>query len=84
MVTDSAGAAAFEGGGLVLFAMVRPAIAAHQALREAGWASALKVLAEEATVVLLACKTPGMLTPEDAKRLQLAVSRIENAKRILS
>jgi hypothetical protein len=55
----------------------------RQAMREAGWASALKVLAEESTVVLLAAKSP-TLTVEDAKRLRLAVSRIENAKRVLA
>jgi hypothetical protein len=55
----------------------------RQAMREAGWASALKVLAEESTVVLVAVRSPTLLDAEDKKRLHLAVSRIENAKRIL-
>lgn len=42
MVTDNSGAeASFEGGGLVLFPSVRPAIAAHQALKTAGHAARL-------------------------------------------
>jgi hypothetical protein len=42
------------------------------------------VLAEESTVVLLASRADWPMSQDDIKRLRLAVSRIENAKRVLA
>lgn len=60
---------------------------ARRAIREAGWAAALSVLAVEAKVVLIAshevaAKRP--LPPEDEARLAQAVARIDHATAVLT
>lgn len=55
---------------------------AQRAIRETGWASALAVLATEATVVRLASRQLAgqwYLDPDDDARLALAVERIDKA-----
>ena len=55
---------------------------ARKAIREAGWAAALEVLAMEAKVVLVAARLLARwqyLEPEDDTRLALALERIDGA-----
>ena len=59
---------------------------ARRAIREAGWASALAVLALEAKVVLIAARQLARwqcLTDDDDKRLAEAVERIDRAAAVL-
>lgn len=59
---------------------------ARRAIREAGWAAALTVLAREARVALFAARelwAIGSLTPEDGQRLRVAVDRIDHAASVL-
>jgi len=59
---------------------------ARRAIREAGWASALSVLALEAKVILFAARElhiTGGLEIEDGKRLAEAVKRIDHAANVL-
>ncbi len=60
---------------------------ARRAIREAGWASALSVLALEAKVALIAARQLSgwhYLTEEDDKRLAEAVERIDRASCVLN
>lgn len=62
-------------------------IKARAALREVGWAAALKVLCREATVVLIAARmvaSDAQLTGDEDRRLTLAVERIEQARQVLT
>ncbi|MDQ3494282.1 MAG: DNA primase [Pseudomonadota bacterium] len=55
---------------------------ARRAIRETGWSAALKTLAMEATVALIAARQLGGWQPlsvEDDARLALAVERIDHA-----
>jgi len=59
---------------------------ARQAIREAGWASALSVLALEAKVTLFAARelwAVGGLSAADGQRLRQAVERIDHAANVL-
>ncbi|MGY0611709.1 hypothetical protein [Luteimonas sp. A501] len=59
---------------------------ARRAIREAGWASALAVIATEATVALIAARqvaTWKILSEDDDARLALAVQRIDHAAAVL-
>lgn len=59
---------------------------ARRAIREVGWASALKVLALESKVALIAARQLAgwqYLTEEDDKRLAEAVARIDHASNVL-
>lgn len=59
---------------------------ARRAVREAGWAAALSVVALEARVALLAARElhlTGGIAIEDGKRLALAVERLEAASAVL-
>lgn len=59
---------------------------AHHAIREVGWASALKVLALESEVALIAARQLARweyLSEEDDNRLAEAVERIYNASNVL-
>ena len=59
---------------------------AHRAIREAGWASALSVLALEAKVALVAARQLTRwqcLSEEDDTRLAQAVERIDHAATVL-
>lgn len=60
---------------------------ARRALREVGWTSALKVLALESKVALIAARQLAgwqYLSEEDDKRLTEAVDRIDHASRVLA
>lgn len=60
---------------------------ARRAVREAGWASALSVLALESKVALFAARelwAVGSLTAEDGQRLRQAVERIDHAAGVLT
>lgn len=59
---------------------------ARRAIREAGWASALSVLALEAQVTLIASRQLSrcsVLSEEDGARLAVAVARIDHAAAVL-
>lgn len=59
---------------------------ARRAIREAGWASALAVLALEAKVALIAARELSrwrVLSPDDDARLAEAVERIDHAAAVL-
>lgn len=59
---------------------------ARRAIREAGWAAALQVLAMEATVALVAARQLAqwqVLSSADDARLALAVERIDHAAAVL-
>lgn len=59
---------------------------ARRAIREAGWSSALSVMAVEASVVRIAARQVAAWVPlsdEDDARLALAVQRIEGAASVL-
>lgn len=61
--------------------------AAREAFKRSAWAAALRVLAREATVVLIACRwlrEGKALATEDEARLITAVQRIENARAVLA
>lgn len=61
--------------------------ARREAWQMAGWAAALRVLAREASVVLIAARMvadSGPLSGEDAERLSVAVGRIESAREVLA
>lgn len=60
---------------------------ARHAFKQADWSAALRVLAREATVVLIAANTLRdwlcLLTAEDRDRLALAIDRIQSAREVL-
>ena len=59
----------------------------RRAIREAGWSSALSVLALEAKIILYAARElhiTGGLEIEDGKRLAEAIERVEHAANVLT
>lgn len=60
--------------------------AAREAFKRSSWTAALRVLAVESGLVLIAAndlRAAGVFAGEDARRLALAVSRIESAREVL-